>query len=170
MSGRSTGGMIALAIAAAVTGAGCGSTSGKLTPDASAFIGTWKCSGTQVESCPSGSHTDDYLYTATFTAGASESSIVTTTLALTDTTTGGYFPGPGDPVQWLVAGTQATIDGTQTLGTGPGSLGGTWTPTVTLGSMTLVSNTLSGSDAGSALFVDGPTETCGYTQTFECSR
>jgi hypothetical protein len=163
-------GLLALPFVLALTAmpAGCG-TDGGASAETSAFLGTWSCANTQIETCPNGSHSDDFIYTCNMIEGEGGSSILTIPSLITDTTTGGWFPGSGSPLNWVVSGNRATIEGAETQPTGPGSVGGTWTPTFTAGTMTLVGNTLSGTDSGSAIYINGYSETCGFYQTFSCT-
>jgi hypothetical protein len=138
---------------------------------AGAFAGTWSCSGAQVENCPNGTHVDEFVFSLTTTAGGGGSVLAAVTSA-TDTTTGTVYTGGGGfPLAFtIVDGNTATLDGPQTEPTGPGSLGGAWTPTYTVGTLTQTGSSLTWTDSGSGLFVDGFTETCGFTQNYTCAR
>jgi hypothetical protein len=147
----------------------CGGAPESSSPETSAFAGRWTCSGAQVENCPNGTHVDNFIFTlATSSAGASVLAAVT---SLTDMTTGtSYGPG-GVPLGFMVLNSQtATLDGPQTEPTGPGSLGGEWTPTYTSGTLTQSPTSLNWTDSGTGVFVDGYVETCGFSQNYTCAR
>jgi hypothetical protein len=74
---------------------------------------------------------------------------------------------PG-PFTWTVAGTVASLEPT-TLPVGPGSVGGTWTPSYSTGSLTRSGAELLWSAGGTAVYVNGITQTCGFTQSYTCA-
>jgi hypothetical protein len=136
---------------------GCGggsssSPSGGPESTPSAFLGIWNCAGTQVETCGTASHTDPVAFAMTVTQGGASNAITTT-------------PGP---FTWMVAGATASLDPTTTP-TVPGSVGGTWTPSYASGSLTPSGAALLWSTSGTAVYVNGTTQTCGFTQSYTCT-
>jgi len=159
-----------LALVAAVASAGCGGTQGSgggASPSVEPFLGIWSCSGTQIETCGTGSHSDTSDFTMTVVQGSSPNAIETDVSNNIDVTTG-TSSGPGS-LDWTVSGDTASLATLGTLPTVPGSLGGTWTPTYSEGSLSFLGSALVWSASGSAIFVDGATETCGFTQSYSCS-
>jgi|HubBroStandDraft_1064217.scaffolds.fasta_scaffold222495_2 hypothetical protein len=159
-----------LVFIAAVVSAGCGGNQGSgggAEPDVEPFLGTWSCSGTQIETCGTDSHSDTSNFTMTVVQGSSPNAIETDLSNNVDVTTGtAYAPGS---VDWAVSGNTASITSLGTLPTVAGSVGGTWTPTYSEGSLSFVGTTMVWSASGSAVFVNGVTETCGFTQSYSCS-
>jgi alpha-tubulin suppressor-like RCC1 family protein len=94
--------------------------------------------------------------------------VIETDLSNNVDVTTGTASGPGS-VDWTVSGATASIASLGTLPTVAGSLGGTWTPTYSEGSLSFMGAALVWSASGSAIFVDGVTETCGFTQSYSCS-
>jgi hypothetical protein len=145
-----------LAVLAVASWAGCGGgssgSSGTTSVDAE-LLGDWSCSGTQIETCGTATHSDLITFAMTVTQGASPNAIQT---AL------GSF-------RWTVSGSTANLDAPLTEPTGPGSVGGTWTPTYTSGTLTRPGSDLVWSAAGTAVYVNGVTQTCGFTQSYTCA-
>jgi hypothetical protein len=146
-----------LGIAAAACGGGKDSslaTMGDVTP----FLGSWTTSnGTQIETCAGVSHMDSGPITLTIVAGATPGEITTQ-------------PQGGCALNWTVSGTVATLEGSQACATEAGSVGGTWTPTFETGTLTLSGAIITGADSGNALFVDGASQTCSFTQSASYSN
>jgi hypothetical protein len=126
---------------------GCGGGS-----DVNAFVGSWTSNGTQVEDCPSGSHSD---------TGSLAVNIIAAPTAATITTQ----PNNGCNLNWTVSGKIATLAGTQTCAAVPGSVGGTWTATFTTGTLTLSGGTVAVADSGTAVYVNGFSQNCTFTQS-----
>jgi hypothetical protein len=122
--------------------------------DASPFIGTWNTSGTQVEQCSGATHTDPGSAPVTIGAGPSPGEITTA-------------PGSDCALNWTVQGSVASIAGSQTCATLPGSVGGTWTPTFATGTLTLdaTGTVITLTDSGTAVYVNETTQTCTFTQS-----
>jgi len=159
-----------IAFVAAVVSAGCGGNQGSgggAAPDVEPFLGTWSCTGTQIETCGTGSHSDTSDFTMTVVQGSSPNAIETDLSNNVDVTTGTAY-GPGS-LDWTVSGAMASIASLGTLPTISGSEGGTWTPTYSEGSLSFVGAALVWSASGSAVFVDGVAETCGFRQSYSCS-
>ena len=75
------------------------------------------------------------------------------------------MPGNGCNLNWTVNGSAATLAGTQTCPTVPGSVGGTWTATFTSGTLSLSGNAIAVSDSGTAVYVNGGSQNCSFTQS-----
>jgi hypothetical protein len=136
---------------------GCGSSSGG--PVSAAWLGAFNADVTQIEDCSGVQHTDTLSGTITLVAGSNGGTVVTQ-------------PGSNDcDLTWTVNGDSAGLASTQTCPTGPGSVGGTWTPTFTAGTLGLSGTTITLGDNGTAVFVDnGTTQTCQFTQSGTFSK
>jgi hypothetical protein len=156
-----------------VAAAGCGGggssggTNNATGTSATRFLGVWSCTGNQIETCGTAVHSDTNDFTMTVTQGASSSAITTAISNNVDVTTGAAA-GSG-AFQWTVSGDAATLVSPLALATVPGSVGGTWTPTYTGASLAFSGATLLWSGLGSAVYVNGVTQTCGFTQSYTCS-
>jgi hypothetical protein len=136
---------------------GCGSSSGG-GPVAAAWLGTFSADVTQIEDCSGVQHTDTLSGTITLVTGSSGGTVITQ-------------PGSNDcDLTWTVNGNTAGLDSTQTCPTGPGSVGGTWTPTFNAGSLNLSGTTITIADDGTAVYVNGSTQTCQFTQSGTFSK
>ncbi len=131
---------------------GCGSSSGG-GPVAANWLGTFNADVDQTETCPvSGMHVDTLTGTITVVAGSNSGTIVTQ-------------PGSNScNLTWTVNGNNATLDSAQTCPTIPGSVGGTWTPTFTAGTLVLNGTSIEVNNTGTAVFVDNGTQNCTFTQ------
>ncbi len=116
------------------------------------FLGSWTSNGNQIEYCAGASHTDTGMLGITITAGSAPGQIVTQPV--------GYCA-----LTWNVSGSAAALVASTTCGTVAGSVGGTWTPTFETGSLTLTGTTITAADTGSAVYVNGTTESCTFTQS-----
>ncbi len=120
------------------------------------FVGNWNSVGNQIETCNSVQHTTSLNGMLTITQGSSSGDVVTN-------------PPNGCNITWSVNGNTATLKGSQTC-TVPGSAGGTWTATVTSGSLSLSGNTISYSDQGTGVLYTGQTTQCTFTQSGTFTR
>ena len=134
-----------IAAALCATTSGCGS-----SDDRGAWTGTWVSTASQQEVCPTGSHTTPLDGSLTIGDGA-DGELVT-------------MPPNGCDLTWTVAGSLATLKANQTC-TVPGSVGGTWMPTFTSGTMSLAGTVITLGDEGSATLTITTTQTCSFTQS-----
>jgi hypothetical protein len=103
----------------------------------------------------------------TVTAGAQAGAIVTQLFDTFDLSTGTpYAPGQLD---WTVSAGIAGLTSLAALPPVPGSVGGTWTPTYTSGALSPSAGTLVWTASGTAVYVNGITQTCGFTQSYACA-
>jgi hypothetical protein len=139
----------------ALLGWGCGSSSSG-GPVSAAWLGTFSADVTQVETCSGEQHTDTLTGSITIGTGSTGGTIVTQ-------------PSDDCDLTWTVNGTSAAIVSGTTCPTVPGSVGGTWTPTFNSGSLSLSGTTgrtsISINDSGTAVYVNGTTQTCTFTQS-----
>lgn len=109
-------------------------------------------------------------FALTVAQGASGSALASTVSGCSDATTGTdygtTYPGA---LTWTFAAGAATLNAPQTIPAVPGSLGGTWTATYSSGSLSVSDGMLLWTAAGSALFVNGESQTCPFTQSFTCT-
>jgi len=160
-----------LAVLTILAGAGCGGGAAEKNNEAASnsapFLGVWSCSGAQIATCGTSSRSDTFDFTMTVTRANSPNGITTGISNNTDVTTGASY-GPAD-IDWTLSGSAANLNVPLTLATVPGSVGGTWTPTYSSGSLTRSGAALLWMASGSAAYVNGSTETCGFTQSYSCS-
>ncbi len=128
---------------------GCG---GAASDNITAFVGSWTATVNQSEMCPAGNDVTPLNGTLTIVAGATAGEITTE-------------PGNGCNLTWTVSGNVANLKGTQTCPTVPGAVGGTWTATFTGGKLSLSGTTITLSDKGTAVYVNGTTENCTFTES-----
>jgi hypothetical protein len=109
-------------------------------------------------------------FTLTVAQGTPPNGITTQWSNVTDVTTGGTSATTnyGD-LGWSLSGDTASLSSAQTIPTGPGSVGGTWTATYSTGLLSFSGASLVWNASGSAVYVNGVTETCGFTQSYTCS-
>ena len=159
------------ALATILACAGCGGGSQGASDgggaDLAPFLGTWSCEGTQIEVCGAASHTDTTDFAIDIVKGTSPNGIAAEPAGDAGNT-GGTANSAG-ALDWTVSGSTATIDSPMTLPTVPGSVGGTWTPTYSGGLLSRNGAALIWTTSGSAVYVNGVTETCSFTQSYECS-
>jgi hypothetical protein len=165
-----------VALLVSITCAGCGGggsagtnsgTNNGVGSSSTPFLGVWSCSGNQIETCGTNTHVDTSDFTMTVTQGASPDAIVTGISNNVDVTTG-TTSAPGS-FDWTVSGNAASLSSPLTLPTVPGSVGGSWTPTYGGASLSFSGPALLWNASGSAVYVNGVTQTCGFTQSYTCS-
>jgi hypothetical protein len=141
---------------------------GRVLDPQNPFLGRWACSGNQVASCPSGAGGDEAKFNLSVVT-PSAGKVRSTILDEVDTTTGTDYSAFHTVLDWVVSGSVAELAGSQATFVYPGSHGGTWTPTYEAGTWALAAQTLTWKASGSAVYVNGRTERCTFTQLFTCS-
>jgi hypothetical protein len=162
-------GPLALVIVIACGGCASGkaSNSGSAPGTAgAAFVGVWNCSGTQVETCGISTHSDTSDFTMTVTEGAANG--IATAVSNNVGGRTGTNSGSGT-FDWTVSGNEAGLNVPLTLPTGPGSVGGTWTPTYSTGSLSFSGEAVLWNASGTAVYINGATQRCDFTQSYACS-